>query len=80
MPTRISLTSDRQSKIGGLEVKPGDLLHGDRHGILTVPNEIAAQIPAVAVRLQRAEQRIIDFCRSKEFSVERLRQVMGESE
>lgn len=67
-------------KIGGLEVKPGDLLHGDRHGILTVPNEIAPQIPGVAARLQRAEQRIIDFCRSKDFSVDRLRQLMSESD
>jgi regulator of RNase E activity RraA len=65
-------------KIGGLEVKPGDLLHGDRHGILTVPSEIAPQIPAVAARLQRAERRIIDFCSSKEFSLDRLRQMISE--
>jgi regulator of RNase E activity RraA len=32
-------------KIGGLEVKQGDLLHGDRHGILTIPIQIAAEIP-----------------------------------
>ena len=63
-------------KIGGLEVEPGDLLHGDRHGVLTIPNEIAAEIPAVAAKLQRDEQRVIDFCRSKEFSVNQLRQIM----
>ncbi len=62
--------------IGGMGVRPGDLLHGDRHGVLTVPAEIAAKVPAVADRLQRAEQRIIDFCRSKEFSVAKLREVM----
>ena len=62
--------------IGGLEVKPGDLLHGDRHGILTIPRQVAAEIPGVAERLQRREQAVIDFCRSKEFSVERLRQMM----
>jgi len=63
-------------KIGGLEVKPGDLLHGDRHGILTIPRQIAAEIPNAAARLQQGEQRIIDFCRSKEFSVEKLSQMM----
>jgi len=62
--------------VGGLEVKPGDLLHGDRHGILTIPREIAAEIPMVAAKLQRVEQRIIDFCQSKEFSVDRLSQLM----
>ena len=62
--------------VGGMEVRPGDLLHGDRHGVLTVPAELAASVPAVADRLQQAEQRIIDFCRSKDFSVQKLREVM----
>jgi hypothetical protein len=43
---------------------------------LTVPKEIAAEVPAVAARLREAEQRVIDFCRSQEFSVEKLRQVL----
>jgi regulator of RNase E activity RraA len=59
-----------------MEVRPGDLLHGDRHGVLTVPAAIAANIPRVANRLQRAEQAVIDFCRSKDFSVPKLREVM----
>jgi 4-hydroxy-4-methyl-2-oxoglutarate aldolase len=62
--------------VGGLEVNPGDLLHGDRHGILSVPIEIAHQIPSVAARLQHGEQGIIDFCRSKDFSLNRLRQML----
>jgi 4-hydroxy-4-methyl-2-oxoglutarate aldolase len=63
-------------KVGGLEVNPGDLLHGDRHGLLTVPKEIASEIPAAAAKLRQAEQRVIDFCRSQEFSVEKLRHVL----
>lgn len=63
-------------KMGGLEVRPGDLLHGDRHGILTIPKEIAAEVPKAAARLQQSEQKVIDFCRSKEFSIEKLSQMM----
>ena len=63
-------------KVGGLEVHPGALLHGDRHGLLSVPKKIASKIPAVAAKLQQTEQRVIDFCRSKQFSVDQLRQVM----
>jgi 4-hydroxy-4-methyl-2-oxoglutarate aldolase len=37
--------------VAGMEVRPGDLLHGDRHGVLTVPTEIAAAVPAVAADL-----------------------------
>ncbi|HYA24505.1 MAG TPA: RraA family protein [Terriglobales bacterium] len=65
-------------KVGGLEVKPGDLLHGDRHGILTVPKEIVTGIAAAATRLQDREKKIIEFCRSKEFSLPRLSQMMNE--
>ena len=63
-------------KVGGLEVQPGDLLHGDRHGLLTVPKEIASEVPAVAARLRQAEQSVVDFCRSPGFSMDKLRQVL----
>jgi 4-hydroxy-4-methyl-2-oxoglutarate aldolase len=63
--------------VGGLEVRPGDLLHGDRHGVLTVPAEIAAAVPAVASELHRAKQKVIDFCRSSEFSVAKLGEVVN---
>ena len=62
--------------IGGLEVQTGDILHGDRHGILNVPPQIAARIPDVAARLLHSEQRVIDCCSSNEFSVDRLVQIM----
>ena len=64
--------------VGGLEVKPGDVLHGDRHGLLTVPKETIREIPAVAAKLRRTEQEIIDLCRSKDFSIEQLRKVTKE--
>jgi regulator of RNase E activity RraA len=62
--------------VGGLEVQPGDLMHGDRHGILTVPKQIASEIPAVAARLRQEKKEVIDFCRSQEFSVDKLRHVV----
>jgi 4-hydroxy-4-methyl-2-oxoglutarate aldolase len=62
--------------VGGLEVRPGDLLHGDRHGLQSVPREVASQIPAVAAKLQRREKSVIEFCRSQEFSVDKLREVV----
>jgi len=63
-------------RVGGMEVHPGDLLHGDRHGVLTVPMEFATKIPNVAVRLQGLERTVIDFCRSSAFSVAKLREIM----
>src|SRR5271167_685432 len=63
-------------RVGGMEVRPGDLLHGDRHGVLTVPAEVAAKIPAAGERLQQVEQKIIEFCRSEDFSVAKLCELM----
>lgn len=62
--------------LGGMEVRPRDLLHGDGHGVLTVPAEIAAKIPGVAAELQRAERTVIDLCRSSAFSVGKLGELM----
>lgn len=63
-------------EVGGVKIEPGDLIHGDRHGVHTIPKEIAAQVPPVAARLLEGERRIIDLCRSPDFSLERLREVI----
>jgi regulator of RNase E activity RraA len=62
--------------VAGMEVKTGDLLHGNRHGVLTIPIQIAAKVSGVADRIQRSERKIIDLCLSKDFSMEKLREVM----
>jgi 4-hydroxy-4-methyl-2-oxoglutarate aldolase len=59
--------------VGGLKIKSGDLLHGDRHGIISVPGEIAAKIPSVAAGLQEQERKLISLCRSPDFTLENLR-------
>ena len=65
-------------EIGGLHVKPGDLIHGDRHGILSVPGDCAARIPAAAAILLEHERKLIALCRSPEFTVEKLRAAVKE--
>jgi len=59
-------------EIDGLKIAPGDLIHGDRHGVLTIPLSIAAKIPEAASQLLAEEQELIHFCRSREFSLEGL--------
>lgn len=61
--------------VGGMDVRPAELLHGDRHGVLTIPAEIAAEVPTMAADLQRIEKKVIEFCRSKDFSVAKLNEV-----
>jgi regulator of RNase E activity RraA len=63
-------------KIGGMDVRPGDLMHGDRNGVQTVPLEIAAQIPAVVRRMREEEQEIIALSQANPFEVDKLRAVV----
>jgi regulator of RNase E activity RraA len=59
--------------VGGLRVNPGDLLHGDLHGVVSVPAAIAGQIPKVAAELQAQESELIHLCQPEHFSMEKLR-------
>jgi 4-hydroxy-4-methyl-2-oxoglutarate aldolase len=59
--------------IGGLKIQSGDLLHGDRHGIQSIPDDIATQIPPVAAKIAAQEQALIKLCQSPDFSIEKLR-------
>jgi 4-hydroxy-4-methyl-2-oxoglutarate aldolase len=62
--------------VGGLDVSPGTLLHGDQHGLLNVPLEIAASVPEVAEKMRQREQKVIEFCRSNSFSVAKLSELI----
>jgi len=65
-------------EVGNLRFSPGDLLHGDQHGVLIVPKEIAAQIPAAAQKVTEKRRRVIAFCQSPDFSLEKLREMIKE--
>jgi len=60
-------------EVGGLRVSPGDLLHGDLHGVVAVPAAIAAEIPRVAAELAAQERELIHLCQPGHFSMEKLR-------
>jgi 4-hydroxy-4-methyl-2-oxoglutarate aldolase len=48
--------------IGGMEVHPGDLLHGDENGITVIPAGIADQVAAKAIEHREMEnQRLVEI-------------------
>ena len=61
-------------RVGGLMVKPGDLLLGDKHGVISIPLEIARYIPKAAQMMEDWERRVINFCKSKDFNIEGLKE------
>jgi len=62
-------------RVCGLDVRPGDLLHGDVNGLLTIPNEIASRVVEQALRIREVERAILDLARSPDFTVEKLREL-----
>jgi 4-hydroxy-4-methyl-2-oxoglutarate aldolase len=62
--------------VGGLTVETGDLLQADQHGVLSIPCELVSDLPAASEKLILQERRIIDFCRSDEFSVQGLAEMI----
>ena len=65
-------------EVGGLKVRPGDLIHGDRHGVQTVPLEIADKVPAAAHQIMHRREHLIGLCRATDFSIDRLREAICE--
>jgi regulator of RNase E activity RraA len=66
-------------EIGGWKIRSGDLLHGDRHGVLNIPLEIAEEIPAEASKVLAEERELIEFCGSPKFSLEELAKRMRQN-
>ena len=59
-------------EIGGLRISPGDLIHGDRHGVHLIPMSVASEIPEMAARILREEEELKELCRSPKFSLRKL--------
>lgn len=64
--------------VDGLEIHPGDLLHGDQHGLITIPAEIAPLLYDVAAELRQREAKVISFCHSPTFSIQGLAELREE--
>ena len=60
-------------KVGGLIVRTGDLIHADKHGVMTIPNEHAREVPAAAAKVFAREQLIMEHCKSTGFTLDELK-------
>lgn len=60
-------------EIAGLTIRPGDLLLGDRHGIVKIPHKLARELPEEAARIMAKKRELLSFCDSNEFSLQEFR-------
>jgi regulator of RNase E activity RraA len=61
--------------IGGLEIRPGDLIHADMHGVQVIPEAIAREIPDAAEKIIAKERTIISLCQSPGFELDALKRL-----
>ena len=67
-------------EIGGLKIQSGDLLHGDLHGVQSIPLDIADRIPDCAREIADWDKSLISLCRSGDFSLEKLRAAVNKKQ
>src|SRR5271168_1477866 len=46
-------------RVGGVTIYPGDLMHGDRNGVTTIPNEFAAAVADACPHFMAAEALVL---------------------
>jgi regulator of RNase E activity RraA len=65
---------DCEVEIFGLNVKPGDLVHADRHGAVVIPPEVIPHIAAAIKKMQDTEHLILGPAREDGFDFEKFGQ------
>jgi 4-hydroxy-4-methyl-2-oxoglutarate aldolase len=68
--------------VGGITIYPGDLLHADRNGVTTIPQEIASEVAGCCREFAVAEQIIFDYLKGPKITVagfDEARRACGEA-
>jgi len=51
-------------RVGGVWVNPGDLLHGDRNGVTTIPVKLAAAVTEACPEFMAAESIVLEYLKA----------------
>lgn len=64
-------------EIGGLKVRPGDLLHGDLNGVQSIPVEIISQVLSAANEIVLKRHSVTGLCGASDFNIAKLRDAVN---
>ncbi|HWE39669.1 MAG TPA: RraA family protein [Isosphaeraceae bacterium] len=56
--------------LAGVEVRPGDLIHADKHGVCIIPIEVADRLIDACAEVERMERPLLDYCKRPDFDLE----------
>ncbi len=60
----------------GMAVRPGDLIHADRHGAVVIPAQAARAMAAACRAVDDHERPILDLCRGPDFTTAKLAELL----
>ena len=63
--------------VAGLQVQPGDLIHADSNGIVSIPHSIAQAVVDLADPFAKAEQIAMDYVKKPDASPEGFKEALG---
>jgi len=56
----------------GLQIEPGDLLHGDENGLLTIPKTKRDELLPAIEKIKKVETELLEWIKNKDFDVNKL--------
>lgn len=65
-------------QIRGMVVRPGDLIHADENGVITVPAVEIEEIRSAVEAIRSKERKVMDFVRGSDFRLAGLRSLVVE--
>jgi regulator of RNase E activity RraA len=63
-------------KVHGMEVRPDDLVHADRHGAVVIPADVAERLPDAVAKIAKAESVLIEASKKPGFDFDTLRSLI----
>jgi 4-hydroxy-4-methyl-2-oxoglutarate aldolase len=66
-------------QVFGMPISPGDLLHGDENGLISIPAGLEEKLPRMVDAVRSRERALIDFVRSDKFTAEGFRKHLKDS-
>ncbi len=58
-------------KLAGVEIRPGDLIHADKHGVCIIPLEVADRVVEACQQIETLERPLLEECHRDDFDLER---------
>ena len=60
----------------GMAVRPGDLIHADRHGAVVIPAAVAREVAAACRAVDEYERPMLELCRGGEFTTAKMAELL----